>query len=142
MTIKAHYVFKKRGCTYYILSLYSTATQNTWRRGLALGNAPNARILRWGYQYVGILQPMQTFKFASPPTPNPKICVTPDANPQHQSVEYRWRWAFWHWGWRWACTFHVFLLISFAFCSQRKPSFQWNMGFKDSYASQNDYRGS
>ena len=33
--------------------------------------------------------------------------VTPDANPQRQSVEYRWRWAFWHWGWRWACTFHV-----------------------------------
>ena len=28
------------------LRLYSTATQNTWRRGLALGNAPDARILR------------------------------------------------------------------------------------------------
>ena len=23
-----------------------------------------------------------------------------------------------------------FVLISFAFCSQREPSFQWNMGFK------------
>ena len=48
---------------------------------------------------------------ALPPTPipdaNPKICVTPDANPRRQSVEYRWRWAFWRWGWRWACTFHV-----------------------------------
>ena len=40
--------------------------------------------------------------------PNAKICVTPDANPRRQSVEYRWRWAFWHWGWRWACTFHIF----------------------------------
>ena len=29
-----------------LFSLYSTATQNTWRRGLALGNAPKARILR------------------------------------------------------------------------------------------------
>ena len=36
------------------LSLYSTRTQNTWRRGLALGNAPDARILGWGYQHVGI----------------------------------------------------------------------------------------
>ena len=36
------------------LSLYTTRTQNTWRRGLALGNAPDARILRWGYQHVGI----------------------------------------------------------------------------------------
>ena len=26
---------------------------------------------------------------AKPPTPNPKICVTPDANPRRQSVEYR-----------------------------------------------------
>ena len=61
----------------------------------------------------------------------PKICVIPDANPQRQ--EYWLRWAFWRWGWRLACTFHVFLLalgmyISFAFCSQPKPSFQWNMG--------------
>ena len=36
------------------LSLYSTRTQNTWLRGLALGNAADARILRWGYQHVGI----------------------------------------------------------------------------------------
>ena len=26
--------------------------------------------------------------------------------------------------------FMFFVLISFAFCSQRKPSFQWNMGLK------------
>ena len=42
------------------LSLYSTATQNTWPRGLALGNAPDARFLCWGYQHVGILEPTQT----------------------------------------------------------------------------------
>ena len=53
------------------LSLYSTATQNTLRWGLALGSAPDARILRWGYQHVGILEPTQTLKFALPPTPNP-----------------------------------------------------------------------
>ena len=39
---------------YKVLSLYSTRTQNTWRRGLALGNAPDARILHWGYQHVSI----------------------------------------------------------------------------------------
>ena len=37
----------------YHLSLSSTATQNIWRLGLALGNVPDARILRWGYQHVG-----------------------------------------------------------------------------------------
>ena len=30
--------------------------------------------------------------------------------------------------------FMFFVLISFAFCSQRKPSFQWNMGFSSFYA--------
>ena len=74
--------------------------------------------------------------------PNAKNCsnlLKSDANPRRQSVEYSWRWAFWHWGWRWACTFHVFLLISFAFCSQRKPSFQWNMGFIVCQGIQNKY---
>ena len=53
------------------LSLYSTATQNTWRRGLALGNAPDARILRWRYQHVGIFWRYLTLKFAFSPTPTP-----------------------------------------------------------------------
>ena len=44
-----------------MLSLYSTGTQNTWCRGLALGNAPGARIL----------EPTQTLKFALAPTPTP-----------------------------------------------------------------------
>ena len=38
--------------------------------------------------------------------PNAKICVTPDANPRCQSVEYRWRWVFWHW----PCIFHVYFM--------------------------------
>ena len=63
------------------LSLYSTATQNTWRRGLALGNAPNARILGWRYQHVGILEPRRTFKLASPLTPNLKFAFYPTRNP-------------------------------------------------------------
>ena len=53
------------------LSLYSTATQNTWRRGLALGKALDTRILRWRYQYVGIFWRYLTLKFALPPTPTP-----------------------------------------------------------------------
>ena len=63
------------------LSLYSTRTQNTWRRGLALGSAPDARILRWRYQHVGIFWRYLTLKFASPPTPKPNasqwniVCV-------------------------------------------------------------------
>ena len=43
--------------------------------GSVLGNAHDARILRWRYQHVGILEPTQTFKFASPPTPNLKIAL-------------------------------------------------------------------
>ena len=83
------------------LSLYSTATQNTWRRGLALGSAPDARILRWGYQHVGILEPTQTLALGV-------ICVTPDANPRRQSVEYRWRWVPNANFLRWPCTFPFF----------------------------------
>ena len=61
-------------CYLYVfmhLSLYSTATQNTWRRGLALGNAPDARILHWRYQHVGIFWRYLMLKFAFSPTPTP-----------------------------------------------------------------------
>ena len=64
------------------LSLYSTATQNTWRRELVLGNAPDARILRWRYQHVGIFWRDLTLKFASPPTPNLKFALPPTATPE------------------------------------------------------------
>ena len=39
---------------------------------------------------------------------NPYICVTPDAKPRPQSVEYRWRWVPNAQFLRWPCTFHVF----------------------------------
>ena len=72
-------------------SLYTTATQNTWLGGLALGNAPDARILRWRYQHVGIfwryltlkfaLAPTQNFKFALAPTQNLKFVLAPTPTP-------------------------------------------------------------
>ena len=39
--------------------------------GLALGNAPDARIWRWRYQHVGIFWCYLTLKFALAPPPNP-----------------------------------------------------------------------
>ena len=63
--------------------------------------------------------------------PNAKICVSPDATPDASQ---------WNIGGVGpsgvgAGIGHVhfvfFVLISFAFCSQRKPSFQWNMGLRD-----------
>ena len=63
------------------ISLYSTATQNTWRQGLALDNAPNARFLRWGCQHVGILEPTQALKFALVPTQNLKFALAPTPTP-------------------------------------------------------------
>ena len=99
---------------------------NTWCRGLVLGNAPNARILRWGYQHVGILEPTQTLEFAlGIPTcwyfgananplicvladAKPKICVLADAKPKHKPVEYRLHWVPGVGSLRWACTFHIF----------------------------------
>ena len=80
--------------------------QNTWHRGLALGNAPDARILRWRYQHVGIFWPYLTLKFALAHDAKLKICVSPHANPRRQSVEYRWRWVFWRLMYI-SCIFHV-----------------------------------
>ena len=69
------------------------------------------------------------------PDAKPKICVSPNAKPRRQSVEYRWRWVFWHW----PCIFHVyFMYISCCLCtffrvgnakiSRRQGRFQWNTG--------------
>ena len=111
-----------------LLSLYSTRMQNTWRWGVALGNAPDARLLRWGYQHVGIFwrysrrqYPTPMLKFALPPTP------TPDASQWNiggvGSVGVG------------ACVgrvhFMLFMSISFASGTQRKPVFWWNMGFRN-----------
>ena len=58
------------------------------------------------------------------------IFVSPDAKPQYQPVEHRLHWVPGVGSLRWACTFHIFLLISFALGSRRKQSFQWDMGFR------------
>ena len=47
--------------------------QNTWRRGLALGNAPDARIRRWGYQHVGIWSQRKPSNLRFYPTQNPNV---------------------------------------------------------------------
>ena len=64
------------------------------------------------------------------PTPKNKICVSPDAKPQRQPVEYRLRWVPGVGSLHWACTFHIFVLISFASGTQRELVFQWNMGLR------------
>ena len=55
-------------------------------------------------------------KFSLPPTPTPN----------DKQVEYRWRWVP---NARSHVHFMFFVFISFALGGQRKPSFQWNMGF-------------
>ena len=96
-------------------------SQNYWRRGMASGVTP---------KYTNML-----VYFGVTPDAKPKTCVTPDANPRRQSVEYRWRWVFWCW----PCIFHVYFMyiscclciifrIGYAKICQRKGSFQWNMG--------------
>ena len=86
-----------------------------------MGTAPAARILRWGYQHVGILEPTQ-------PDAKPKICVLPDAKPKRKPVEYRLRWVPTQNTGVGHVHFMFFVLISFALGTQRIPSFQWNMG--------------
>ena len=73
---------------------------------------------------------LKTLKFAFPPTPNLKFALPPMRTPNVSQ-------------WNTGCVgsrhkfftlalyiSFFFVLISFAFCGQRKPSFQWNMGFK------------
>ena len=62
------------------------------------------------------------------PTRNLKVAFVP-TQPQRQPVEYRLHWVPGVGSLRWACTFHFFVLISFALGSRRRPSFHWNMGF-------------
>ena len=111
------------------LSLYSTATQNTWRLGLALGNAPDARILRLRYQHVGIFWRYLTLKFALAPTQNLKFVLAPTPTPD--AIQ-------WNIGGVGPSGvgagvghvhFMLFMSISFASGTQRKLVFHWNMGF-------------
>ena len=72
---------------------------------------------------------------ALPPTPitdaSPNICVTPDANPRRQSVEYRWRWVpnttLFRVG---HVHFMLFMPFFSALGTQRECYSQWNMGLK------------
>ena len=91
------------------ISLYSTATQAIWHRGLALGNAPDVRILRWRYQYVGIFWRYLTLKFALAPTPNPDASQWNIGGVGPSGVG----------GGVGHVHFMFFVLISFAFCSQQ-----------------------
>ena len=85
-----------------LLSLYSTTTQNYWRRGLASGVTPKYTNMLVYFNVTPDAKP----KIGVTPDANPKIGVTPDANPRRQSVEYRWRWVFW----RWPCIFYVYFM--------------------------------
>ena len=78
-----------------ILSLYSTRTQNIWRRVLLRRLMQKIVLLRYLTQKILTCWYLwrwvkQIFRVLS--DAKPKICVTPDANPRRQSVEYRWRW--------------------------------------------------
>ena len=78
-----------------VLSLYSTRTQNTWRRGLALGSGPDARILRYPTQNIPTcwyLWRWVTHIFRVLPDAKPKSCVLPDAKYKRKPVEYGLRW--------------------------------------------------
>ena len=72
---------------------------------------------------------LKTLKIVFPPTPNLKFVLPPTPTPNTSQ-------------WNIGCVgsptqnfhvgnvhFFVLVLISFAFGNQRKPSFQWNMGF-------------
>ena len=62
--------------------------------------------------------PTQNLKFALAPTPTPDASQWNIGGVGPSGVGA----GVWH------VHFFFFVLISFAFCSQRKPSFQWNMG--------------
>ena len=59
---------------------------------------------------------------------NPLICILPDAKPKCKPVEYRLCWVPTQNSGVGHVHFMFFVLILFALGSQRKPSFQWNMG--------------
>ena len=98
--------------------------QNTWRWGLALGNAPDARILRWGYQHVGILEPTQILKFALPPTPNLKFAFPPTPNPNAS----QWNIGCFGFQTQISRVGHVHFIFCSRFQLRWVPHFQWNMG--------------
>ena len=109
-----------------ILSLYSTATQNTWRWGFALGNAPDARIMRQLTQKIPTCWYLKTRKH---PTPNLKF-ASPNAKPKRKSVEYRLRCVPNAKFLRWACTFHVVCVNFICVWEQTQTRFSVEYGLK------------
>ena len=102
-----------------MLNLYSTATQNYWHWANANFRSPNRKICVPTCWYLKML------KFALPPTRDIKFAFPPTQTPNGNQ-------------WNIGCGCKIFalamcisflLLISFVLGSQRKPSFQWNMGF-------------
>ena len=71
----------------------------------------------------------QRHTFASP---NAKICITPDAKPKISVTPDASQWNIGRVGPSGVghVHFRLFVSISFAFRSQHKRSFQWNMGFR------------
>ena len=76
-----------------LLSLYSTATQKDLRWVLALAKTPNGKF-RFGNTNMLVSK-------------NAKICVTLNAKPQSESVEYGLCWVPYAKFSRWSCTFNL-----------------------------------
>ena len=102
----AYTIYSQQGlslCTYH-LSLYSTATQNILCWGLCWTIPPNIALgipTCWVYQHVGYTNMLVS--------KNARICVTANAKPQCESVEYRLCWVPKAKCLHWPCTFHLFV---------------------------------
>ena len=121
------------------LSLYSTRTQNTWRRGLALASAPDARILRYPTQNIPTCWYLWRWvtpifrvghvhfiffvyiSFASGSQREPhfqwNIGSVGSSGVGHVHFMYI------------SCCLCIIFRVGYAKISRRRGKFQWNMGF-------------
>ena len=83
---------------------FALGDAKVWRWGSEPTPGPNATLLRHLTQNI----PTCWYILA---LPNAKICVTPDANPRRQTVEYKWHWAFMYNSDR-LCQFHLRLVAN------------------------------
>ena len=99
--------------SYVHLILYSTATQNhlCWLRP----PPPQFRVKD---------TTMLVSKNATPKA-NAKVCVIPNANPQHEQVEYRWRWVPNTTFSQWPCRFHVVCASFSKLATQKLANTEW-----------------
>ena len=112
-----------------LLSLYSTATQ-ILALGVGVGQYPRRKNFALGIPTCWYRGANANPLICVLPEAKPKTCVLPDAKPKRKPVEYRLRWVPTQNSGIGHVHFMFFGLISFALGSQRKPSFQWNMGFR------------